>query len=93
MADLNPTFTDVSRREVVARIVTKNNVPVLAVEELKEDGTTERLLLLNKYDAKQLSAVCDRYLQQIFSTQFDQSHTGLSPAEMAEIFADEDWKD
>ncbi|AKK02627.1 hypothetical protein [Corynebacterium epidermidicanis] len=90
MSDLKPTFTDVTRRDILARIVTKNDVPVLSVEEVKEDGTTERLMLLNKYDAKQLSAMCELYLQQIFSVQFNESHTGLSPAEMAEIFSEED---
>ncbi|MDU0478136.1 hypothetical protein QVA66_02660 [Staphylococcus chromogenes] len=90
MADLKATFTDVTRREILARIVTKNDVPVLSVEEIKEDGTTERIMLLNKYDAKQLSAVCELYLQQIFSAQFTNMVTSLSPEEMAEIFSDED---
>lgn len=90
MAEIKPTFTDVNRRDILARIVTKNDVPVLSVEELQEDGTKKRLMLLNKYDAKQLSAVCELYLQQIFSAQFNQSHTGLSPEEMAEIFSDDE---
>lgn len=90
MAELKPTFTDVNRREIIARIVTKNDVPVLSVERILEDGTTERLMLMNKYDSKQLSAVCELYLQQIFSVQFNESHTGLSPEEMAEIFAEDD---
>lgn len=88
MADLKPTFIDVNRRNIVARIITKNDVPVLSVEEILEDGSTKRMMLLNKYDAKQLSAMCELYLQQIFSAQFSQDSSSLSPEEMAEIFQD-----
>lgn len=88
MAELKPTFTDVNRRAILARIITKNDVPVLSVEEILEDGTTNRMMLLNKYDAKQLSAMCELYLQQIFSVQFHQNTNSLSPEEMAEIFQD-----
>lgn len=88
MADIKPTFTDVNRRDILARIITKNDVPVLSVEEIQEDGTTKRMMLLNKYDAKQLSAMCELYLQQLFSVQFHQNTGSLSPEEMAEIFHD-----
>ncbi|MEJ5927627.1 hypothetical protein WG915_03220 [Corynebacterium sp. H128] len=90
MAELKPTFTDVNRRNIQVHVVTKNDVPALAIEEILEDGTTKRLLLLNKYDSKQLSAACDMFLQQVFSAQFTNMVSGLSPHEMAVLFADED---
>lgn len=81
-----PTFTDVQRREIIARTVTKNDVPVLAIDEVGEDGEAKRLMLLNKYDAKQLAAACELYLQAVFSAQFTNMSTSLSPAEMVELF-------
>lgn len=81
-----PAFTDVQRRQIIVRTVIDHNVPVLSVEKVLENGETKRLLLLNKYDAKQLAASCELYLQQIFSASFAELHTGLDPEEMAELF-------
>lgn len=90
MSELKPTFHDVQRRPIVVRPITKDNVPALAVDEIQEDGSTRRVLLLNKYDAKQLSAACDRYLQEIFSATFSGVNTDLSPEDMARMFDEDD---
>lgn len=85
-----PTFTDVQRRDIRVRTVIDHDVPVLAVEKILEDGEVKRLMLLNKFDAKQLAAACELYLQQIFSASFSDLHTGLAPDEMAELFGAHD---
>lgn len=89
MTRYNPTFHDVQRRPIVVHQITKDDVPALAVDEVQNDGTTRRILLLNKYDAKQLSAACDRYLQEIFSATFAGVNTDLSPQDMAKLFDEE----
>ncbi|WP_080796017.1 hypothetical protein [Corynebacterium pacaense] len=90
MSELKPSFHDVQRRPIVVHQITKDTVPVLAVDEIQEDGNPRRILLLNKYDAKQLSAACDRYLQEIFSATFSGVNTDLSPDDMARLFGDDE---
>ncbi|EEI27565.1 MULTISPECIES: hypothetical protein [Corynebacterium] len=83
---LNPTFTDVNRREFICEQVEKDGVLVLAVDRIKEDGTRKRVMLLNKFDAKKLSAACELYLQTIFSAAFAKDSSTLSPEEMLQLF-------
>ncbi|MGS2665394.1 hypothetical protein ACU6QD_10490 [Corynebacterium glucuronolyticum] len=83
---LNPTFTDVNRREFICEQVEKDGVLVLAVDRIKEDGTRKRVMLLNKFDAKKLSAACELYLQTIFSAAFAKDSSTLSPEEMLRLF-------
>ncbi|MCT1441877.1 hypothetical protein [Corynebacterium glucuronolyticum] len=83
---LNPTFTDVNRREFICKQVEKDGVLVLAVDRIKEDGTRKRVMLLNKFDAKKLSAACELYLQTIFSAAFAKDSSTLSPEEMLQLF-------
>ena len=83
---LNPTFTDVNRRELICEQVEKDGVLVLAVDRIKEDGTRKRVMLLNKFDAKKLSAACELYLQTIFSAAFAKDSSTLSPEEMLQLF-------
>ena len=90
MSSIKPTFTDVKRRDIKCRIIAKDNVPALSVDLLNEDGSFDNLMLLNKYDAKQLSAACDLFLQQIFSAQFTAMQTSLSPEEMLTVFSNLD---
>ncbi|WKD61686.1 hypothetical protein CCICO_08355 [Corynebacterium ciconiae DSM 44920] len=85
-----PTFTDVQRRDIRVHTVIDHEVPVLAVDQILEDGSTKRLMLLNKFDSKQLAAACELYLQQIFSAAFSDLHHGLDPQEMAELFGAHD---
>ncbi|WP_151640337.1 hypothetical protein [Corynebacterium sp. 11A] len=88
-----PTFTDVQRRDIRVHTVIDHDVPVLAVDQILEDGSSKRLLLLNKFDSKQLAAACELYLQQIFSASFSELHTGLDPQEMADLFGSHDEED
>ena len=89
MTRYKPSFHDVQRRPIVVHQITKDSVLVLAVDEIQDDGTPRRIMLLNKYDAKQLSAACYRYLQEIFSATFAGVNTDLSPDDMAKLFGDE----
>ncbi|ALC05293.1 hypothetical protein CDES_04240 [Corynebacterium deserti GIMN1.010] len=89
MSEVKPSFHDVQRRSIVVRQITKDGVPVLAIEEVYDDGSSRRLMLLNKYDAKQLSAACDRYLQETFAATFAGVNTDLSPEDMAKLFGDD----
>ncbi|MDY6049291.1 MAG: hypothetical protein SPI77_01760 [Corynebacterium sp.] len=86
----NPNFTDVNRRAFSVYELNKDGVHVLAVDRVYEDGTSKRVMLLNKYDAKKLSSACELYLQQIFSEQFTSSNLSLSPDEMAALFGTDD---
>ncbi|MCK2201403.1 hypothetical protein [Corynebacterium callunae] len=88
MAMSKPSFHDVQRRAIVVHQITKDNIPVLAVDEV-DDAGSRRIMLLNKYDAKQLSAACDRYLQQVYSASFAGVNTDLSPEDMADLFGDD----
>ncbi|WP_411208614.1 hypothetical protein [Corynebacterium callunae] len=84
-----PAFHDVQRRAIAVHQITKDNIPVLAIDEVDDDGSSRRIMLLNKYDAKQLSAACDRYLQQVYSASFAGVNTDLSPEDMADLFGDD----
>lgn len=83
-----PTFLDVQRREVVARIVEKDGIPVLSIDQIQEDGSLKRLLLLNSIDAQQLTSVCEIYLKQVYSSELNGNHVGLSPEKMLAIFGE-----
>lgn len=47
-------------------------------------------MLLNKFDAKKLSAACELYLQTIFSAAFAKDSSSLSPEEMLQLFGPAD---
>ncbi|MCQ9344177.1 hypothetical protein [Corynebacterium kozikiae] len=90
MAEIHPIFNDVDRRAIVAEVVEENGTPVLALDALAEDGTRTRVLTLNKFDAKQLSAACDRYMHQQFSIDYSNVNTLLSETDRAELIGDDD---
>ncbi|GAB2506282.1 hypothetical protein CATRI_03435 [Corynebacterium atrinae] len=90
MAQNEPTFTDVQRRDIVVEIVTKDGVPVLSIEKQVPGGSSKRILLLNKIDAKQLSKVLDNYLKQVYSLELSGLNSSLSPADMVELFGEDD---
>lgn len=83
-----PTFLDVQRREVVARIVEKDGIPVLSIDQIQADGSLKRLLLLNSVDAQQLTNVCEIYLKQVYASELSGNHVGLSPEKMLAIFGE-----
>lgn len=90
MAQNQPTFTDVQRREVFAEIVTKDGVPVLSIDKQVPGGSSKRLLLLNKVDAKQLAGVLEHYLKQVYSLELAGLNASLSPEDMVALFGEED---
>lgn len=90
MAQNQPTFTDVQRREVFAEIVTKDGVPVLSIDKQVPGGSSKRLLLLNKIDAKQLADVLDHYLKQVYSLELAGLNASLSPEDMVQLFGGDD---
>lgn len=90
MAQNDPTFIDVQRRDIVAEIVTKDGVPVLSIDKQVPGGSSKRLLLLNKIDAKQLANVLDHYLKQVYSLELAGLNASLSPQDMLALFGEED---
>ncbi|WP_245974953.1 hypothetical protein [Corynebacterium alimapuense] len=90
MAQNQPTFTDVQRREILAEIVTKDNLPVLSIDKQVPGGSSKRLMLLNKVDAKQLADVLDHYLKQVYSLELAGLNSSMSPADMVAIFGEDD---
>lgn len=90
MAQNQPTFIDVQRRDIVAEIVTKDGVPVLSIDKQVPGGSSKRLLLLNKVDAKQLADVLERYLKQVYSLELAGLNASLSPEDMVALFGEED---
>ena len=78
MSDIQPIFHDIERRAVAATSIEENGLVVLAIEEVHEDGSTSRILTLNQFDAKQLSAACDRYLHQRITTDYSHVHGHLN---------------
>ncbi|AHI22255.1 hypothetical protein [Corynebacterium vitaeruminis] len=90
MSELQPIFYDVERRPVVAKVIDREGTNVLALELLAEDGTTTRLLTLNKFDSKQLSAACDRYVHQQQSIDYANVNTLLTEVDRVELLGDED---
>ncbi|MDO5671035.1 MAG: hypothetical protein Q4G50_13680 [Corynebacterium sp.] len=90
MAQHNPTFIDVQRRDIVAEIVTKDGVPVLSIDKQVPGGSSKRLLLLNKIDAKQLADVLEHYLKQVYSLELAGLNASLSPEDMAALFGEDD---
>lgn len=90
MSELQPIFYDVERRPVVAKVIDREGTNVLALELLAEDGTTTRLLTLNKFDSKQLSAACDRYVHQQQSIDYANVNTLLTEIDRVELLGDED---
>ncbi len=90
MAQHQQTFIDVQRREITAEIVTKDGVPVLSVEKTVPGGSSKRLLLLNKVDAKQLAGILDVYLNQVYSMELAGLNTSLGPEDMLALFGEDD---
>ena len=48
------------------------------------------MLLLNKYDAQKLKAALDEYLNTIYSKEISGMGGTLSPADMVELFGEDD---
>ncbi|AEG81208.1 MULTISPECIES: hypothetical protein [Corynebacterium] len=90
MTDKHPIFHDVERRAITATVVEEKGTAVLALDETTEDGTSRRILTLNKFDAKQLSAVCDRYLHQQHSIDYANVNALLTEVDRAALYDDED---
>lgn len=78
------------RREVFAETISKDGVETLAIEKAVPGGASKRLLLLNKYDAQKLKAALDEYLNTIYSKEISGMGGTLSPADMVELFGEDD---
>ena len=90
MSELNPIFHDVERRAVAATVITEDGGPILALDLIAEDGTTSRLLSLNKFDAQQLLDVCQKYMSQQHSHGYSEVNTQLSEHDRAELGVDKE---
>lgn len=90
MANKEVKFTDVQRRSIIVDTVDKDGVEVLAVEKEVPGGSSKRLLLLNKYDAHKLKESLEYYLNTIYSKEMLGNEGTLSPADMAELFGEDD---
>lgn len=89
MAELHPIFNDVERQAIIAEVVKEGEQNLLVLSVLKEDGSTAQILKLNKFDAKQLSAACDRYMHQQNSIDYSNVNTLLTEKDRVELY-DED---
>lgn len=89
MAELHPIFNDVERQAIIAEVVKDGEQNLLVLSVLNEDGSTEQILKLNKFDAKQLSAACDRYMHQQNSIDYSNVNTLLTEKDRVELY-DED---
>lgn len=81
-----PTFVDVQRREIVARLIERNGVPALSIDRIGDDGSLHPLMLLNSVDAHQLRNALELYTRQVYSAEAAGEHVGLSPHEMLALF-------
>ncbi|OWN45538.1 hypothetical protein [Corynebacterium diphtheriae] len=90
MASKQPIFHDVERRPIAATVVEENGTTVLALEQIAEDGSTTRVLTLNKFDSKQLSAACGRYLHQQNSIDFANVNTLLTDIDRHNLHVDDE---
>lgn len=84
-----PSFTDVNGREVYVKIEEGENGPQLIIGTSQPDGTVKRSLVLNKYDAKQMAAVCEVYLRQQFSVSFATVDSMLTAEDRMNIYQNE----
>ncbi len=84
-----PSFTDVNGREVYAKIEEGEKGPQLIIGTSQPDGTVKRSLVLNKYDAKQMAAVCEVYLRQHFSVSFATVDSMLTAEDRMNIYQNE----
>lgn len=84
------TFTDVDSRPIVTHLVSQNDFEYLAVDQLQDDGSAKRLMLLNMYDAKKLSHACEVFMQRTVARNFSDMGGHLSAQERADLFNDDD---
>ena len=80
-----PAFTDVDGVEVYAELVDIEGN--LRLKLADENGN--KILLLNFYDSKQLSAACDMFLSQRFGANFAQLDGNISMEDRKELFEEE----
>lgn len=83
-------FIDVQRREVVTEMINKDGIKVLAVEKNVPGGSSQRLLLLNKFDAQQLKVALEEYLKTVYAAEMTGVEGTLSPKDMVELFGLDD---
>lgn len=82
---LKPTFTDLEGRKVFARLVDIDGSLRLSLQ----DENNETLLLLNFYDAKQLVAACNLFLNQRFAANLGEIDGNMSLKDRDDVFDEE----
>lgn len=90
MGTEHPIFNDVEKRAIAATVVTENGQPLLILDDISEGKEPTRVLVLNKFDAKQLSAACDRYLHQAHSVDYANVNTLLTERDRVELLGEDD---
>ena len=80
-----PAFTDVDGVKVYAELVDiEGHLRLKLVDE-----NDNKILLLNFYDSKQLSAACDMFLSQRYGAHFAQIDGNISMEDRKELFEEE----
>lgn len=80
-----PAFTDVDGVKVYAELVDiEGHLRLKLVDE-----NDNKILLLNFYDSKQLSAACDMFLSQRYGANFAQIDGNISMEDRKELFEEE----
>lgn len=85
-----PSFTDVDKVKVVCRVDDRDGHRLLFVDELTDDGHLRPILALNKFDASQLGAACNLYMQEIIAHQFNEVAGMMTSKDRTDLFADDD---
>ncbi|WP_157118527.1 hypothetical protein [Corynebacterium sphenisci] len=80
-----PAFTDVSGMQVFAKLVEiDGNLRLKLLDE-----NSHQIMLLNFYDARQLAAACETFLNQRYGRNFAEIDGHMSAADRVEIFDEE----
>ncbi|APT84316.1 hypothetical protein [Corynebacterium aquilae] len=85
-----PTFTDINGNKVLCTLADQNDFEYLEIDRLNEDGTKERLLTLNMYDAKKLNGACEMFMARTIAKNFSDMNGQLTPNDRNSMFDDSD---
>lgn len=87
---VQPTFTDINGIKVVCTLADLNDFEYLEIDKLNEDGSKERLLTLNMYDAKKLFGACEMFMARTIAKNFSNMNGQLTPTDRDSLFDDSD---
>ncbi|PRQ11011.1 hypothetical protein C1Y63_08420 [Corynebacterium sp. 13CS0277] len=86
---VKPTFTDINGIKVVCTLADQNDFEYLEIDKLLDDGTKERLLTLNMYDAKKLFGACEMFMARTIAKNFSNMNGQLTPNDRNSMLDDE----